>query len=65
MDKELMTSEVARQFNVHPDTIIRWGRIGKIPFKLNAYGWRFFKESDVQRLKRSLNNKHKNNHVGS
>lgn len=49
-EKKLQTvSEVARRAGVHPDTLRRWIRDGKIPEpRRDRNDWRVFTESEVQ-----------------
>ena len=35
-------------FGVHPTTVTRWAKTGKIPFILTPGGHRKFRESDVR-----------------
>ncbi len=47
--QRLSTAEVARQANVHKDTLLRWLRAGLIPEpKRDRRGWRYFTATEAQ-----------------
>lgn len=48
----LQTSEVARIFEVTPETIRMWERIGTLPAMKTARGVRLFRREDVDRVLR-------------
>jgi excisionase family DNA binding protein len=48
----LLTSEVARELKVAPDTVRRLERLGKLPALKTAQGVRLFDRRDVERLAR-------------
>lgn len=43
----LRLSEAAKNFGVHPDTLRRWAKAGKISFSLSAGGHRLFDSSEI------------------
>lgn len=43
----LTPAEVAVIFRVHPQTVVRWGRAGRIPVTVTPGGHHRFRRSDV------------------
>lgn len=50
MNDLLTTRDAARVFDVAPDTIRSWERIGKLPATRTESGLRVFSRADVERV---------------
>ena len=46
--EELMSGEVARLLSVHPDTVARWAKSGRLSCRVNTNGFMMFKTRDVE-----------------
>lgn len=52
----LITRQVAQKLNVHPETIKRWIRSGKVPAPAtDRRGWFVFDEEDIRNAERFAN----------
>lgn len=49
----LQPHEAARVFGVHPRTISRWARLGKLPYQTTIGGHRRFRVGDIRALLRA------------
>ena len=60
---ELLSGEVAKRLGVHPITVTRLAQTGKLRYRVNAHGWKLFREADVNAVARDRSKRQKeNNH---
>jgi len=50
---ELLSGEVSQRLGVHPDTVNRWAKIGKLKCRLNNHGWRVFNAKAVAEFEKA------------
>ncbi len=50
----IATSDVARMLHVHPKTVSRWAKEGRLPFIRTLGGHRRYPKIEIERLAQSL-----------
>ena len=60
----LLPHVAARELGISSRTLDGYARTGKIAFSKTAGGWRLYEEKDVQRLKKEMAKRQRENEIG-